>query len=303
MNYSGYLCKYTNPVKRYQRRWFELSKQTGLLEYYRYEEEKNTKARGSLFLKRATIEPSEEEFVFIVTTETGKFFRLKATNSSERKGWIDEIREVAENLSDVSDISEITSLKQLTEDKRSECINVLYDRIKKSSIDYHQSRDWMDEMCKNIQESNDNEQISLKDIYRCKSFMESCQKKLEEVINTLGESELTEAYYRLPKKSSNIFSSSPSEPPKKLDESQSIHQFSPPINTLITTTSTTIPKKLNENVTTSDNHSKPDIVSNSSMDNVKLTVEQHSILDHEKYQEPLETITVLSCAKLPNLIS
>ncbi len=51
---AGWLYKYTNYVRRYQKRWFVLS--NGLLSYYRNEAEMPYRARASIAMRGASIQ-------------------------------------------------------------------------------------------------------------------------------------------------------------------------------------------------------------------------------------------------------
>lgn len=115
--YEGLLYKYTNAVKGWQYRWFNLSPETGELHYFLSESEKLNKPRCSIYLAGAMIAPSDEDSnTFIVNSATGdciilnqlkntltsdfiirgEMIKLRATDARARQEWVDKLRAIAE---------------------------------------------------------------------------------------------------------------------------------------------------------------------------------------------------------------
>uniref|UniRef100_A0A6I8T0D6 Oxysterol-binding protein n=1 Tax=Xenopus tropicalis TaxID=8364 RepID=A0A6I8T0D6_XENTR len=120
--YKGWLFKWTNYLKGYQRRWFVLS--NGLLSYYRTQAEMAHTCRGTINLSTAHIDT--EDSCNIVLTNGGRTYHLKASCEVERQRWVTALelakaKLLAENdsgdeePSSQSDKSELhSSLKALT---------------------------------------------------------------------------------------------------------------------------------------------------------------------------------------------
>ncbi|KAG8456205.1 hypothetical protein GDO86_002121 [Hymenochirus boettgeri] len=82
--YKGWLFKWTNYLKGYQRRWFVLS--NGLLSYYRTQAEMAHTCRGTINLSTAHIDT--EDSCNIVLTNGGRTYHLKASCEVERQRWV-----------------------------------------------------------------------------------------------------------------------------------------------------------------------------------------------------------------------
>lgn len=87
---SGYLQKWTNYLKGYQKRWFVLN--DGLLSYYRSQAEMAHTCRGTIKIANAIIS-SEDACHFVVAnlncgTQT---FHLKASSEQEKQRWVSAI--------------------------------------------------------------------------------------------------------------------------------------------------------------------------------------------------------------------
>ncbi|GBM05865.1 Oxysterol-binding protein-related protein 11 [Araneus ventricosus] len=94
---EGQLYKYTNVMKGWQYRWFIITPDTGMLEYYMLDERKKSRPRGALYLAGAVVIPSEDDNQsFSVSGDTGEVYRLKASDAKERQIWVDKIRSVIE---------------------------------------------------------------------------------------------------------------------------------------------------------------------------------------------------------------
>uniref|UniRef100_A0A8C6WXJ4 Oxysterol-binding protein n=1 Tax=Neogobius melanostomus TaxID=47308 RepID=A0A8C6WXJ4_9GOBI len=82
--YKGWLYKWTNYLKGYQRRWFVLS--NGLLSYYRTQAEMAHTCRGTINLATAHI--NTEDACNIVLSSGGRTYHLKASTEVERQRWV-----------------------------------------------------------------------------------------------------------------------------------------------------------------------------------------------------------------------
>ncbi|KAK2865911.1 hypothetical protein Q7C36_001967 [Tachysurus vachellii] len=83
--YKGWLFKWTNYIKGYQRRWFVLS--NGLLSYYRTQAEMGHTCRGTINLATANI-TVEDSCNFVISNGGAQTYHLKATSEVERQRWI-----------------------------------------------------------------------------------------------------------------------------------------------------------------------------------------------------------------------
>ncbi|XP_024143598.1 oxysterol-binding protein 1 isoform X1 [Oryzias melastigma] len=83
--YKGWVFKWTNYIKGYQRRWFVLS--NGLLSYYRTQAEMGHTCRGTINLATATI-TVDDACNFVITNGGAQTYHLKASCEVERQKWI-----------------------------------------------------------------------------------------------------------------------------------------------------------------------------------------------------------------------
>ncbi|TPP50551.1 Oxysterol-binding protein 1 [Fasciola gigantica] len=81
----GFLFKWTNYIKGYQKRWFIL--QNGLLSYYRNQAEMAHTCRGTINLANATV-ASTGSTTFLISNSSTQTFHLKAACESEQKMWV-----------------------------------------------------------------------------------------------------------------------------------------------------------------------------------------------------------------------
>ncbi|EDV23583.1 uncharacterized protein TRIADDRAFT_27761 [Trichoplax adhaerens] len=84
-NFSGWLYKWTNYIKGYQKRYFVLC--NGLLSYYRNQAEMAHTCRGTINLAGAHIY-TEDLFNFVVSNGSTQVFHLRAANEVERQRWV-----------------------------------------------------------------------------------------------------------------------------------------------------------------------------------------------------------------------
>ncbi|EDW67762.1 oxysterol-binding protein 1 [Drosophila virilis] len=138
---KGWLLKWTNYIKGYQRRWFVLSK--GVLSYYRNQSEINHTCRGTISLHGALIH-TVDSCTFVISNGGTQTFHIKAANEVERQSWVTSLElakvkairaieseeEEAEETAQVVPSQEInTVVRDLTE--RLENMRTCYDLITK----------------------------------------------------------------------------------------------------------------------------------------------------------------------------
>ena len=94
-NLSGYLLKWTNYIKGYQKRWISIN--NGLLSYFRSPNEMDHTCRGAINLANASITQSEDGVSFVVSNGTSnQTFHLRASNEIDKQKWINAL-ELAKN--------------------------------------------------------------------------------------------------------------------------------------------------------------------------------------------------------------
>ncbi|XP_052464465.1 oxysterol-binding protein 2 [Carassius gibelio] len=87
--YKGWLFKWTNYLKGYQRRWFVLS--NGLLSYYRTQAEMAHTCRGTITL--ATVHIEVGDTCHFVLTSGGRSYHLKAYSEGECQRWVSALQQ------------------------------------------------------------------------------------------------------------------------------------------------------------------------------------------------------------------
>lgn len=105
-HFKGWLWKWTNYIKGYQRRWFVLS--NGLLSYYRSQAEMAHTCRGTINLAGAFI-VTEDSCNFMISNGGTQTFHLKASSEVERQRWITALelaKAKASRMLDTDDSSE-----------------------------------------------------------------------------------------------------------------------------------------------------------------------------------------------------
>ncbi|XP_037071659.1 oxysterol-binding protein-related protein 11-like [Pollicipes pollicipes] len=94
---EGQLSKYTNVMKGWQYRWFVLNPESGTLSYFMVDEQRSSRARGSIHLAGAVVCPSDEDsHTFSVNSAAGELYRLRASDARQRQQWVDRLRLVIE---------------------------------------------------------------------------------------------------------------------------------------------------------------------------------------------------------------
>ncbi|XP_011480151.1 oxysterol-binding protein 2 [Oryzias latipes] len=91
--HKGWLFKWTNYLKGYQRRWFVLS--NGLLSYYRTQAEMAHTCRGTIPLATAHIGVGDA--CHLVLTSGGRSYHLKATSEAECQRWVSALQQAKDN--------------------------------------------------------------------------------------------------------------------------------------------------------------------------------------------------------------
>jgi hypothetical protein len=82
---KGWLSKWTNYIKGYQKRWFVI--QNGYLSYYRNQSDAPTACRGSVNLANAFIH-TQDSSSFVVSSTGSITYHLKAGSEVERQCWV-----------------------------------------------------------------------------------------------------------------------------------------------------------------------------------------------------------------------
>lgn len=82
---SGWLLKWTNYLKGYQKRFFVLS--NGVLSYYRNQAEVAHTCRGTISLHGALIH-TVDSCTFVISNGGTQTFHIKASNEVERQSWV-----------------------------------------------------------------------------------------------------------------------------------------------------------------------------------------------------------------------
>ncbi|XP_059049777.1 oxysterol-binding protein 1 isoform X2 [Achroia grisella] len=82
---KGWLFKWTNYLKGYQRRWFVLS--SGLLSYYRNQAEMAHTCRGTISLLGALIHTADS-CTFVISNGGTQTFYIRAQDEVERQSWV-----------------------------------------------------------------------------------------------------------------------------------------------------------------------------------------------------------------------
>jgi hypothetical protein len=112
-HFRGWLFKWTNYLKGYQKRWFVLA--NGLLSYYRTQEEVAHTCRGTINLAGACIDAIDSTH-FLVTNGTSQVFHLRALNEVERQRWVTALElakaRAIKNLEEASDEEETGELQE-----------------------------------------------------------------------------------------------------------------------------------------------------------------------------------------------
>ncbi|XP_019854132.1 PREDICTED: oxysterol-binding protein 1-like [Amphimedon queenslandica] len=115
--FRGWLLKWTNYIKGYQKRWFVLS--NGLLSYYRTQEEMAHTCRGTINLAGACID-TVDSTNFVVTNGASQVFHLRALNEVERQRWVTALELAkAKAIKNLEEFSDEDIASQSKEDEKS----------------------------------------------------------------------------------------------------------------------------------------------------------------------------------------
>lgn len=205
---KGWLLKWTNYIKGYQRRWFVLS--NGVLSYYRNQAEMAHTCRGTINLLGALIY-AQDEFSFIISNGTTQSFYLKASSEIERQQWITALELAKTKAIDLSELTdevkthrEMGPYSQLlqkidTLGSQIENLQTCYDLIVKHGNDLVKSLSQIEKM-ETLEEAmaevkDINKQASLfrvtsnAMINSSKEYLHSVQIEIESIHNILSEEE------------------------------------------------------------------------------------------------------------------
>ncbi|CAF0742755.1 unnamed protein product [Didymodactylos carnosus] len=83
----GWLYKWTNYLKGYQKRWFVL--QNGILSYYRSQDEMSHTCRGTVYLDSANISSSDS--CHFVISNGSTTMHLRTSNETDKQRWINAL--------------------------------------------------------------------------------------------------------------------------------------------------------------------------------------------------------------------
>lgn len=119
---KGWLAKWTNYLKGYQKRWFVLS--NGLLSYYRNQAEMAHTCRGTISLVSAVIH-TEDSCNFVISNGGTQTFHLKASNEIERQKWVTALELAKARAVRMMESEEDEELDMPTQLDKSELLTVL----------------------------------------------------------------------------------------------------------------------------------------------------------------------------------
>ncbi|CAB3985242.1 Hypothetical predicted protein [Paramuricea clavata] len=120
--FRGWLMKWTNYIKGYQKRWFVLS--NGLLSYYRNQAEVAHTCRGTINLATAFICTEDDPCSFVVSNGSTHYFHLKASSEVERQKWV-----TALELVKAKAIKMLESDDEDDDDKNESCTKPLSSKV------------------------------------------------------------------------------------------------------------------------------------------------------------------------------
>ncbi|KAJ3605577.1 hypothetical protein NHX12_027622 [Muraenolepis orangiensis] len=100
--HRGWLFKWTNYLKGYQRRWFVLS--NGLLSYYRTQAEMAHTCRGTIPMATAHIQVGDT--CHLVVTSGGRSYHLKATSDPDCQRWVASLQEAKDQATQMMEHSD-----------------------------------------------------------------------------------------------------------------------------------------------------------------------------------------------------
>ncbi|XP_072268476.1 oxysterol-binding protein-related protein 10 isoform X2 [Pyxicephalus adspersus] len=105
---EGQLSKYTNLIQGWQNRYFLLDFESGILQYFVTEANKNQKPRGSLSLAGSLVSLSDEApFMIVVYSASGEVYKLKAADSKELQFWWTQLQACAKYHTETKVMAEV----------------------------------------------------------------------------------------------------------------------------------------------------------------------------------------------------
>lgn len=121
---KGWLSKWTNYIKGYQRRWFVLS--NGFLSYYRNQAEMAHTCRGNISLHGAMIH-TEDSCTFVISNGGTQTFHIRAANEVERQRWVTALELAKSNAIRAmeSDEEDEAVLQESSQGQEAELANIL----------------------------------------------------------------------------------------------------------------------------------------------------------------------------------
>lgn len=191
-NMQGWLSKWTNYLKGYQRRWFVLS--NGLLSYYRNQAEMVHTCRGTISLHGAFIH-TEDSCSFVISNGGAQTFHIRAANEVERQTWVTALElakakaiqqienDTDESAGESAKVEVMTAIKILSQ--KMEDLQMCYDLISKhgntlqKSLSELESLDSVSDMTSKMKAINERATLfriaSSKMINTCSEYLELAQ--------------------------------------------------------------------------------------------------------------------------------
>ncbi|CAF1226104.1 unnamed protein product [Adineta ricciae] len=115
----GWLYKWTNYLKGYQKRWFVL--QAGILSYYRSQDEMTHACRGTIYLESAHL--SSNDFCHFVISNGSTVIHLRTSSETDKQRWMNALETARQKALKIrrqyqdSD-EEVSTIDELNEQQR-----------------------------------------------------------------------------------------------------------------------------------------------------------------------------------------
>ena len=131
---KGWLYKWTNYIKGYQKRWFIL--ENGLLHYYRNKADIAKKSRRCISLHKGHIF-TEEGYNFVVSNAGGsQIYHLRASSEEERRKWVtalERAKSKSRTISQSYDADELSSTgvkkEEIDDEELIGALGILYSKL------------------------------------------------------------------------------------------------------------------------------------------------------------------------------